>query len=381
MDHNIDMEKLHSLTEEIDASTLSEVLQQKIDKNEATLQNDSIDNNFGIRFFRVGELTKNIEPVEWLVEDHMEANTISLMFAPPASFKSFVAVDIAACIATGKQWHGQDVSQGAVFYIAGEGTAGLKRRFRAWEIAHGIDTSPFPLFQSGGAADLLNLSNVTLLTRTIAEASKEAGVQPKLIVIDTLARNFGGGNENDTKDMNMFIRHIDALRAAWNCTVLVVHHTGHGSTDRGRGSSALKAAVDAEYQVKRDGDSNLVTINSTKMKDAEPPAPLNLELSVVELGIRNHKGLMETSAVLIDTDKKPAPEAKPSRKLSGNHEAVLQAIRSRTATKEPTTREIIRDDLKAQGINPKNITRWLNKLLEDNLISCTENNYHLIVQP
>ena len=81
------------------------------------------------QFFEVGELTKDIRPTDWLIEDFIEADTLALCFAPPASFKSFFAVDIAASIATGTAWHGNEVKPGAVFYIAGEGREGLKKRF------------------------------------------------------------------------------------------------------------------------------------------------------------------------------------------------------------------------------------------------------------
>lgn len=33
-------------------------------------------------------------------------------------------------------WGGRRVSKGAVIYIAGEGSMGVKRRVKAWEIAH-----------------------------------------------------------------------------------------------------------------------------------------------------------------------------------------------------------------------------------------------------
>ena len=376
----LEAEKLQYIAKEMSSETLSKIVQSEITERQLNESSgEAADGKFDINFYRVGELTKNIKPADWLIEGSLEANTMGLMFAPPASFKSFVAVDIAACIATGKQWHGHDVKQGAVFYIAGEGKEGLKRRFRAWEIANEVDTLPYPLFQSSEAADILNISSVTKLTRLITEICKESGEKPKLIIIDTLARNFGGGNENDTRDMNMFIRHIDAIRATWECTVLVVHHTGHASSDRGRGSSALKAALDSEYQIKRDGDSNVVTVNCTKMKDAEPPKPLNLELKGVDLGVLDEKGYPVTSAVLVDTDVEPTQAEKKHWKPSGPQEAILQAIRSRQALQEPTSRAVIRDDFKAQGAGISNFSRNLNKLIEEGLVGGDDDGYHLIV--
>ena len=55
-------------------------------------------------------------------------------------------------------------------------------------------------------------------------------------------------------------------------------------------------------------------------------------------------------------------------KLSDNHMALWQAIRSRTARNEPCNRAVIRDDLKALGINTKHFTRWVQKLIDDGLV-------------
>ena len=59
---------------------------------------------------------------------------------------------------------------------------------------------------------------------------------PVLIVVDTLARNFRGGDENQTADLNQFVAMMDDLKARYaSCTILIVHHTGHGDKQRGRG--------------------------------------------------------------------------------------------------------------------------------------------------
>lgn len=68
--------------------------------------------------------------------------------------------------------------------------------------------------------------------------------KPQLIVVDTLARNFGEGDENNTADMNAFVAAMDDLRSRYpGSTVLVVHHTGHAEKGRSRGSMAFKGAL------------------------------------------------------------------------------------------------------------------------------------------
>ena len=61
------------------------------------------------------------------------------------------------------------------------------------------------------------------------------GAPPQMIVIDTLARNFGAGNENSTEDMNRFVASIDRyLREEFGSAIVLVHHTGHDAASRAR---------------------------------------------------------------------------------------------------------------------------------------------------
>ena len=52
--------------------------------------------------------------------------------------------------------------------------------------------------------------------------------------------------ENSTQDMSRFVAACDAVRRRYGCTMLIIHHSGHGDKGRARGAIALKAALDAE---------------------------------------------------------------------------------------------------------------------------------------
>ena len=99
-----------------------------------------------------------------------------------------------------------------------------------------------------------------------------------LIEIDTLAKNFGTGDENSTRDMTAFLAGMDALRMATGAAVSAVHHCGHGEKGRARGNSSLPSGLDFCYRVERAGDcvDNFVTTLTTeKCKDGEPPKPVS----------------------------------------------------------------------------------------------------------
>jgi hypothetical protein len=140
----------------------------------------------------------------------------------------------------------------------------------------GQDYHDSPFFISTIPAAFLHPDSIEQVATAIAE------VKPVLIVVDTLARNYGPGDENSTADMNRFITALDYVRRPYKATTLIIHHTGHGEKDRSRGAYALKCALDFEFKVKR-GPDDIIILESTKMKDAEKPEPLAFARQEIKL--------------------------------------------------------------------------------------------------
>lgn len=131
------------------------------------------------------ELTSNQTPTSWLVKDLITASSLGLIFGLSGSGKSFLALDIAFCIATGIDFHGYKVTQGSVVYIAGEGYAGLKKRIKALELKYGIKAPN--LFISKQSAALTDANNARDVRLAIDFVCNNAS----LVIIDTMHRNFG----------------------------------------------------------------------------------------------------------------------------------------------------------------------------------------------
>jgi hypothetical protein len=103
----------------------------------------------------------------------------------------------------------------------------------------------------------------------LVDCAKSAGLSPRIVVIDTLARCFIGGDENSTRDMGLFVHGCDRLREAFpGATVLVVHHTGKDAKRGDRGSTALRAAADTRIQIWEAKDGTRI-VQCEKQKDAE----------------------------------------------------------------------------------------------------------------
>lgn len=271
----------------------------------------------GFTFIPVGEL--QYRAPEFLINGLIETETLGLVFGDPGCGKSFLGADIALSVATGTPFHGRKVKQGPVFFIAGEGHNGLTRRFAAWGKARGVSIKDAPLFMSNRPAQFLDAGSAKAVVDAVRDLVGQHG-DPKLIVIDTLARNFGPGDENSTSDMGQFIAAIDDVKAQFpGCAALIIHHSGHADKGRARGAMALKGALDCEYRVAK--DEATITLFNTKMKDAEPPRPIAFELQGVELGGG------ASSAVLVETEAQT--KVKP---LARNQQLGLDAFREAAAT-------------------------------------------------
>ena len=311
---------------------------------------------------------------DYTLKSYLPANSLCSIYGPSGSYKSFLAVSWACHIAAGIKWAGKRVSEGSVMYVVGEGGIGVPRRVRAWENVHGVKVDNLALVNR--PVFPVRREEVLQVVKAARDIEVKKGKPVQLIVIDTLARCFGGNDENDAKDMGAFIEGCDTIKRETGATVLVVHHSGKDDTKGARGSSAFRAALDAEFNVRREGDGGAIILTCTKMKDAEEPRAAAFDLREAEL-FTDRDGELVASLVLRDTPREPQepdPDLAKVKHLSDNHVAIWQSIRSRTSKGEPCNVSVIRDDIIALlGENGrKGYKRWLDKMVRENLIAIDE---------
>jgi len=262
-----------------------------------------------------------------LIKGLISADSLVCSFGASESYKTFLALDRALCVACGTPYHGRSINtQGPVFYIVGEGHEGFKCRVRAWELTHGIDLSTAQFYVSNHAASILDERSAHEVVEAVNELAEAHG-DPVYVVIDTLNRNFGPGDESSTSDMTRFITFIDQeLRARFACVVEVVHHPGLKEHDRSRGSGTLRAALDWEYRVTR-STSGHVTVACTKSKDYAPPSPLVFKPKEVALtGWLDEDG--ETMTSLVMESVKPTLS---TQNLTSSETIAIDALRKATS--------------------------------------------------
>lgn len=287
----------------------------------------------GFEFIPAADLIANPQPPEWVITDIIEASTLGVIYGDSDAYKSFIALDMGLHIAAGRDWYGRRVRQGAVFYIAGEGHRGIGRRVAAWCQWHRV-SGEIPFYASRTSAELTSYHSAEAVSDAVAAMAEAADTPPGLVIIDTLAANFGAADENSAKDMGLFLTLVQRLlRERFDCTVLVVHHVGHADKKRERGSYALRGNVDTRLLVERTDDlASLLTCE--KSKDAERFAPLALRLQLVPLGFNDAEGRPVTSLAVAEVAGDMAgvrttaiPPPPPPRKGRGtNQQIVLQEL-------------------------------------------------------
>lgn len=224
---------------------------------------------------QVKEATKNIK---WLVKNIIPQDAIGMLFGASGTFKSFIAIDLALSVLHGQEWTKRKTVKGAVYYVAAEGGAGVSRRVDAWH--RGVDV-PENLYYCRTPLLLSSKQEIGALRDSIAALPEI----PVLIIIDTLSQTFAG-DENSSSDIATYLRMLNSeLRAAFNCTVLVLHHTGHSATERPRGSSAITANVDFLLGCYRsDPEGMNARVDVTKQKDGDLVKGMHFDLNRHVLG-------------------------------------------------------------------------------------------------
>ncbi len=188
--------------------------------------------------------------------------------------------DLACHIAAGLPWMGRKVKQGLVVYVAAERKKLTERRMMAFRKKHGV--KDLPLLVLGG---LIDMTTGTLHATAIAMAVKKAAEitgQPCVwIIIDTLTRTFGPGDQHQSKDMAKYVRSCDTIIAETGSHLTVVHHTSWAG-ERGKGAIDLDGAVDASFMVKKNAAGHVLECDGTN--DGEEGVICNFRMESVDLG-------------------------------------------------------------------------------------------------
>lgn len=223
-----------------------------------------------------GRAIEDLPKPDWLVDGVLIEGNFAMLYGKSGIGKSVLALDMAAHIATGRNWAGHEVRKGKVLYIIAEGVGDIQDRIRAWQKHYGLEgVDDLDYVIEPVYLDVENDDDVRALIKQVEESKTDY----ILVIVDTLARSMFR-DENSTRDMGKVIRACDQLRHRLRATVLLVHHTGKDGK-LPRGAYALFAAVDTSMKLNPKGtDLRELVCDKQKMSALFPS--MRFKLTTVE---------------------------------------------------------------------------------------------------
>jgi len=261
-----------------------------------------------------------------IVRGILPAQGIAVLQGAPGSGKSFLADHIALRLAAAAApIPGRRFRKTAAVIVAAEGTRSM--RLLAHSEAFQVDLARLPVRLLERAIDLRQGGDAVELIAQIRDAEDAIG-RVGLVVVDTLARTFGGGEENSSEAMGAYLRNVERIAAATGGLVLLLHHCGKDAHRGGRGHSSLLGALDAELTVTR-ADDGVRTATLTKSRDGADGVAFAFRLEAVDLGPDpdGDPGDRLTSCVIAHCEQAPARWTPPRGKNQARaYDAIAGAL-------------------------------------------------------
>ena len=284
----------------------------------------------------------NAPPRCYLLHGLLAPGELSLWWGAPKCGKSFLLLRLAYGLALGIGMWGRRARPCRVLYVAAEGEGGFAGRLLALRDAMGDAGEGFRYIagrvMAGPPGD--DLADV------IAAALH---MRADVIVLDTLARVFGEGDENAAKDMGGFVAAADRLREETGAHVAVIHHgTKEGGSSRGSG--ALLGAADLIMKVARGGEGEPNRAKVEAAKDDADGAEMPFRLRAVELA--------------------PAPDGE-ARRTCIAEEADADTVRTKPLPKAArTAARILADVIAREGEPLPRGAGWPDAVLHGVAVDC-----------
>ena len=211
----------------------------------------------------------------WLINNYIVDNGLNLLAGQPGSGKSWLAMDAALAVSvTGSAWGGNSTSAGNVLYLAADSPqADAQRRFKKLCMGRGIlpPANVHLHFDPLALSDPLAMMQVENMVKAH---------EPRLIVLDAIARYMGSYDENSAADVGRLMAGFRKLSSETNSSLLILHHwrkSGQGAMiERARGSGDFVGAVDSAIYTKASGRGSVVsrTMMQVKLRGKRESDPL-----------------------------------------------------------------------------------------------------------
>ena len=295
----------------------------------------AISNQLGVQ--TIDAFLSGSSTVPWLIDGWIQENCLMMVHGPSGSGKTFLVLDwclrMAAIDMDNRDWCGNRTKDLPIVYLAGEGHYGLRARVAAWMQNFGVEKIKFWMSKTG--TDLNSNEGLVKVIDNVRALPET----PKVIVVDTLHR-FLNGDENSAQDAKTMLDACALLMQEFDCTVVLVHHTGVSdeAQHRARGSSAWRGALDIEVSVKPSKNGGPIEVIQRKMKDAEMQDSLFFDLKKVDIIGWRDEDNDQVSSVVLESVNKPITATKVLSKVEEHRKRFERAWHFAGRARDPQGR-------------------------------------------
>ncbi len=201
-------------------------------------------------FFLSWDDLKCLPGVEPLIDGMVNKKSVVWLSGKFGTYKTFLALAWACCIATGKAWESHEIADpGHVIYVLAEGISGIRPRAVAWTDRFNDGQPVTRLTVTPKGIDPRDPKQMAKLTRQVQKTGAKA------VFFDTLHRCAPDMDENSSGDKGQgaVMKGLQKLKDDTGCTVVMLAHTGYEGV-HARGSSSQEDDADDAYVIKFYGD-------------------------------------------------------------------------------------------------------------------------------
>ncbi|MBU2483892.1 MAG: helicase RepA family protein [Alphaproteobacteria bacterium] len=210
------------------------------------------DNNPQVRLIASGDFVRDFIPPDYAVEGTIQKGFVYSLTASTGTGKTAIALLLALLTERGEDLAGREVAQGRVVYFAGENPDDVKMRWIG--MCHEWGLNPDDL-------DVHFLSerfSIPQMFEAIREQVEKVG-GAGLVVVDTSAAYFQGGDENGNTELGGHARDLRALTTLPGrpCVIVPCHPTKNAQADNllPRGGGAFIAEMDGNLTLSKMGET------------------------------------------------------------------------------------------------------------------------------
>lgn len=298
------------------------------------------------------ELIKRVLPAD--------AGLLVFLAGQSGAAKTFMALRMAICLASGKAFLGLPVRETVgVIYVAGEGAGAIDRRVIAAKLHLDIDTD----LALAVVKAVPNLSDDKLREifikelKRIAEYMVSSGqcLRVGLVTLDTVSTCFAMKDENNNAEITTVCRNIREIGHELNAVMLAAHHYGKSADAGLRGGSNWHGHADLVLSLLAERDNTTGEVSNRrvalgKQREGEEGPLTGFELRFISLG-ENEYGDEFGSCAIEPCDAAPEKPKKPAKQPRSQADRTFDEAFDEIVWKGTTQRQVNRTGPTVQAVH------------------------------